>query len=178
MRDPPTTVVHDHNEEAVMGHHRCLLTHAISISVTALAAANAHAQASHERVVDASVPYEFVLDNPCTAEIVVYSGRLTSISQTTYADGGIHQALHFTFHGAGNGEITGAAYRLNNTFMQVYQDAGDPSQPGQTHLSAVQSLRQINRSELDAVYRFTVRITDNGNGERVLDATSEFLGCQ
>jgi hypothetical protein len=67
---------------------------------------------------------------------------------------------------------------LNNTFMQVYQDAGDPSLPGQTHFSTVQSLRQISGSELDAVYRFTIRITDNGNGERVLDATSEFLGCQ
>jgi len=164
--------------EAVMGHNKCLLTHAISMAVIALATANANAQASHERIVAANVPYEFVLDNPCTGDIVVYSGRLTSISQTTFVDGGIHQALHFTFHGVGNGEITGTAYRLNNTFMQVYQDAGDPSLPGQTHFSTVQSLRQISGSELDAVYRFTIRITDNGNGERVLDATSEFLGCQ
>lgn len=77
-----------------------------AVSVPALAA----------KVIDIRSPVSFVSTNPCSGELVDFSGQdhLTS-TLTTDSAGGVHYDIYYNLQGvSGVGETTGAKYRFND----------------------------------------------------------------
>ena len=121
--------------------------------------------------VNIRIPDNFGLENPCTGEIVNFSGVLHFIITETFdKDGGEHITNHLNTQGSqGIGATTGAHYRL----IQVNNAEQNFRPPFPEEFTSVMNLKVVGTHGAPTFFiRMTVHFTRNANGDFTVNKSS------
>jgi hypothetical protein len=153
----------DSNQQKGGGVKRLVLSLAVVGMTLALAAGMALAQAttftSNEKV-----PLDQIAENPCTGELVQFTGELHVLLHSTVdANGGLHVQEHFQPQGAlGTGLVSGEQYRgVGVTRNEAYIPPG-----GLRETTFIDRFYFVSPGPSDNMLATTtIHVTFNANGE-------------
>jgi hypothetical protein len=143
----------------MQNHAKHTLT-ALAFAVAALATVTPR-DAAAEVLINEDVPIEETLDNPCTGEEVLLSGRAHQLLRVTENGNTYHFGRHFNAAGVtGVGVTSGARYVLGATFNDEFTIA-----KGGTQMS-VQTLNVIGTGRTpNFLVRALFHVTIDANGD-------------
>lgn len=148
--------------------------------VALLTAAPALAQANTVTT-STRVPVNLTLFNPCTGELIDFSGNLHIVDHVTFVphdpDGGLHLNRKENWQGvAGIDQTTGNRYRLTGVRHNLNLNANAPLP---FVLTLVRTQNVISRGSADNLQlRRRVHVTVNANGTTTVDFDSFSLICE
>jgi hypothetical protein len=143
----------------MQNHAKHTLT-ALAFAVAALATVTPR-DAAAEVLINEDVPIEETLDNPCTGEEVLLSGRAHQLLRVTENGNTYHFGRHFNAAGVtGVGVTSGARYVLGATFNDEFTIAKGGTQ------TSVQTLNVIGTGRTpNFLVRALFHVTIDANGD-------------
>jgi len=143
----------------MQNHAKHTLT-ALAFAVAGLVAV-APRDAAAEVLLNEDVPIEETLDNPCTGETVLVSGRAHQLLRVTENGSSYHFGRHFNAAGVtGVGVTSGARYVLGATFNDEFTIAKGGTQ------TSVQTLNVIGTGRTpNFLVRALFHVTIDANGD-------------
>jgi hypothetical protein len=143
----------------MQNHAKHTLT-ALAFAVAALATVTPR-DAAAEVLINEDVPIEKTLDNPCTGEKVLLSGRAHQLLRVTENGNTYHFGRHFNAAGVtGVGVTSGARYVLGATFNDEFTIAKGGTQ------TSVQTLNVIGTGRTpNFLVRALFHVTIDANGD-------------
>jgi hypothetical protein len=164
----------DSDQQKGGGMKRLVLLLAVMGTTLALAAGMALAQANTVTFTE-KLPFNQILVNPCTGELVQFTGDILFLFHITEdANGGLHVQEHGSAAGiTGTGE-SGTQYRLVGvTRDEFYFAPGEPREETFVNRFHVVSKGSSDNFLVDQ----TMHLTINANGEPTAEVIREDLQC-